>query len=282
MSSPADTSPRRRREVGAGSARSVLLTVLGEFVHPRHTGVWTATLIEALATLGVEEKSARQALTRTASEGLLTSTRHGRRVQWTLTRSGTTLLEEGTARIYGFLRDPTPWDGRWLVLSVPIPETQRRLRHRLRTRLTWLGMGSPTSGLWVTPDVAHAEDLHAAVADLGLTDQAFAWVGPASGLGDERRLLAQAWDLAAVAERYDAFLTDFARRRAETSAEAFVAQVQLVQEWRGFPFLDPALPPELLDVDWPGPRAARLFHDRHAAWHSLAQAEWDRMADAAG
>ena len=34
-----------------------------------------------------------------------------------------------------------PWDGRWLVLSVPIPETQRRLRHRLRTRLTWLGLG---------------------------------------------------------------------------------------------------------------------------------------------
>ena len=71
-------------------------------------------------------------LTRTAAEGHLTSTRHGRRVLWDLTPSGAALLEEGTRRIYGFMREVHPWDGRWLVLSVPIPETQRQLRHRLR------------------------------------------------------------------------------------------------------------------------------------------------------
>ena len=145
-------TPSRRREVGSASARSLLLTVLGEFVHPRRSSVWTATLLEALGALGVEEKSARQSLTRTANEGVLTSTRHGRRVLWELTPQGAELLEEGTRRIYGFMRERHPWDGRWLVLSVPIPETQRQLRHRLRTRLTWLGLGSPTSGLWVTPD----------------------------------------------------------------------------------------------------------------------------------
>ena len=56
----------------------------------------------------------------------------------------------------------------------------------------------------------------------------------------------------------------------------------MVQEWRRFPFLDPDLPGELLDHDWPGPRAAAAFHDRHAAWHAAAQAEWDRMDRAAG
>src|SRR5215213_1969322 len=54
----------RRREVGTASARSLLLTVLGEFVHPRGTPVWTATLVAALAELGIEEKSARQAIAR--------------------------------------------------------------------------------------------------------------------------------------------------------------------------------------------------------------------------
>ena len=192
----------RRREVGSASARSLLLTVLGEFVHPRAEPVWTATLLEALGALGVEEKSARQALTRTSSEHLLTSTRHGRRVLWELTPDGARLLEEGTRRIYGFMRERHPWDGRWLVLSVPIPETQRQLRHRLRTRLTWLGLGSPTSGLWVTPDDTKAAEVHAVVRDLGLETQAFAWVGPASGIGDESRLLADAWDLAEVEDRY--------------------------------------------------------------------------------
>jgi phenylacetic acid degradation operon negative regulatory protein len=272
----------RRREVGSASARSLLLTVLGEFVHPRSETVWTTTLLESLAALGVEEKSARQALTRMASEDLLASSRHGRRVLWELTPDGARLLEEGTRRIYAFMRERRPWDGRWLVLSVPIPETHRRLRHRLRTRLTWLGLGSPTSGLWVTPDDTKAAAVHAAVRDLGLEDQAFAWVGPASGIGHEGRLLAEAWDLADVEDRYLAFLDTFERRAPEGPREAFVAQVEMVQEWRRFPFLDPDLPAELLDHDWPGPRASTAFHTRHARWHRAAQAEWDRMDRAAG
>jgi phenylacetic acid degradation operon negative regulatory protein len=276
------TVSSRRREVGSASARSLLLTVLGEFVHPRHRSVWTTTLLEALSALGVEEKSARQALTRTASEDLLVSTRHGRRVLWELTPSGADLLEQGTRRIYGFMRERHPWDGRWLVLSVPIAETQRQLRHRLRTRLTWLGLGSPTSGLWVTPDATKASDVHSVVRDLGLETSSFAWVGPASGIGDESRLLTDAWHLSDVEDRYLAFLDAFETRRASSSADAFVCQVEMVQEWRRFPFLDPDLPAELLDHDWPGPRAAAAFHDRHSRWHRDAQAEWERMDRAAG
>jgi phenylacetic acid degradation operon negative regulatory protein len=192
------------------------------------------------------------------------------------------LLEEGTRRIYDFMSARSPWDGRWLVLSVPIPETQRQLRHRLRTRLTWLGLGSPTSGLWVTPDATKAATVHAVVRELGLEHQAFAWVGPASGIGDESRLLGDAWELADVEDRYLRFIELFETRRAASPLEAFVAQVELVQAWRRFPFLDPDLPGELLDHDWPGPRAATAFHDRHARWHRTAQSEWDRMDLEAG
>ena len=283
MPSPTGTTaPSRRREIGSASARSLLLTVLGEFVHPRAESVWTGTLIDALGTLGVEEKSARQALTRTANEGLLIATRHGRRVLWELSTDGARLLEEGTQRIYGFMRERHPWDGRWLVLTVAIPEAQRQLRHRLRTRLTWLGLASPTSGLWIVPDHKKEAAVHAVVRDLGLENQAFAWTGPATGIGDENRLLADAWDLADVEDRYLSFLEAFESRRADTAREAFVAQVEIVQAWRRFPFLDPDLPGELLDHDWPGPRAAAVFHDRHARWHRQAQAEWDRMDQAGG
>jgi phenylacetic acid degradation operon negative regulatory protein len=279
----ASLRPNRRRELGGASARSLLLTVLGEFVHPRGEPVWTATLVEGLGALGVEEKAARQALTRTANEGLLESVRHGRRVLWTLTPAGKTLLEEGTRRIYRFMRERHPWDGRWLVLTVAIPETQRQLRHRLRTRLTWLGLGSPTSGLWVSPDADKHQAVHAVVRELGLEQRSFGWIGPASGIGDESRLLGAAWDLDDVEDRYLAFLSEFEGREATTPREAFVAQVELVQEWRRFPFLDPDLPAELLDHDWPGPRAAATFHERHARWHRQAQTEWERMhGDAAG
>ena len=191
-----------------GSARSLLLTVLGEFVHPNGSPVWTATLVDALQVLGVEEKSARQALTRTAAEGMLSSERHGRRVLWSLTPHGHALLEEGTRRIYGFMRERRPWDGRWLVVSVPIPETQRQLRHRLRTRLSWLGLGSPTSGLWIATDAGKADEVHAVIRDLGLEPTSPSpGPGSASGLGEESRLLAEAWDLDEVEDRYVAFLS---------------------------------------------------------------------------
>jgi phenylacetic acid degradation operon negative regulatory protein len=175
------------------------------------------------------------------------------------------------------MRGREPWDGRWLVLSVPLPETQRRLRHRLRTRLTWLGLGSPTPGLWVSPDATKADAVTTVVGELGLADHAFAWLGPAGGIGDRTRLLADAWDLADVEERYTVFLEEFGARVARSQADAFVAQVELVQAWRGFPFLDPDLPSELLDHDWPGPRAAAAFHDRHSAWRTGAQAQWERL-----
>src|ERR1700716_1432543 len=98
----AHTPLSRRPGLGATSARSLLLTVLGEFVLPRDDAVWTQVLIDVLGGLGVEAKSARQALARTAAEGLLVSDRAGRRVRWALSEQGRRLLSDGAARIYGF------------------------------------------------------------------------------------------------------------------------------------------------------------------------------------
>jgi phenylacetic acid degradation operon negative regulatory protein len=151
-----DTPTLHRREAGTPSARSLLLTILGEFVLPQGGPVWTATLVEALAAVGVEEKAARQALARTSAEGLIEPARVGRRTRWALTRAGGDLLDEGARRIYGFMREQRRWDGRWLILSVTVPETQRQLRHRLRSRLTWAGMGSAAPGLWVLPHADRA------------------------------------------------------------------------------------------------------------------------------
>jgi phenylacetic acid degradation operon negative regulatory protein len=65
-------------------------------------------------------------------------------------------------------------------------------------------------------------------------------------------------------------------------AEAFIAQVDLIQAWRRFPFLDPELPPELLDHDWPGPAASALFHACHERWHRQAQAYWEELTADSG
>src|SRR5215212_8629938 len=54
----------RRRSVGPPAARSVLLTLLGEFVLPTPKGVWQETLIHALGALEYKTQAARQALAR--------------------------------------------------------------------------------------------------------------------------------------------------------------------------------------------------------------------------
>ena len=269
----------RRRETGAASARSLLLTVLGEFVLPGRAPAWTAALVGALAEVGVEEKAARQALARTAAEGLIAAERDGRRVRWRLTPAGHALLSQGAERIYGFGRGIADWDGRWLVVAVSVPETHRRLRHQLRTRLTWAGLGSPLPGLWVSPDAGKEKEAAAAVADLGV--QAFSFTGPFGEVGDEQRVVRAAWALEDVEAQYSEFVAAFSQVRATTPAEAFAAQVRLVQAWRRFPFLDPALPAQLLPQTWPGQAAAELFHRRHEEWHDPAQQHWAGLCTAA-
>src|SRR5207249_4389756 len=78
----------RRHSIGAESARSLLLTILGEFVLPAEQPVWTSALVRVMAGLGVEEKAARQALARTAADGWIAPSRSGRQVRWDLTGPG--------------------------------------------------------------------------------------------------------------------------------------------------------------------------------------------------
>jgi phenylacetic acid degradation operon negative regulatory protein len=275
MSEPALS---RRHSVGAASARSLLLTVLGEYVLPADEPVWTSALVRVLGGLGVEEKASRQAMARTAAEGWIAPLRTGRRVRWDLTDPGRRLLTEGAERIYSFAAQGPAWDGRWLVLTVTVPESQRQLRHQVRTRLSWAGFGSPVPSMWVSTSTAREAEAKQILTDLGLGEAAFSFTGQFGGIGSSKNLVEQAWDLCTVADRYDAFLAEFAAARPAPGEATMLTQVRLVHEWRRFPFLDPQLPAELLPPKWIGKRAATVFRERHTAWHDAAQRHWRELA----
>ena len=261
----------RRQQTGAGSARSLLLTVFGEYVLPHGRPVWTSTLLHVLTGLGVEEKSARQALNRMAADGWIVAERSGRRVRWALTGHGRTLLSEGAERIYSFGRERDSWDGRWLVLLVSVPESKRDLRHQLRTRLTWAGLGSPAPGVWISPHVAREAEAKQVVESLGLDAAVFSFCGPFGGIGSERAMMEQAWHLGDLAAAYEEFVREFAGLRPEPGDQVLLAQVRLVDAWRRFPRLDPQLPLELLPPHWIGVRAANVFKALHQEWHDAAR-----------
>jgi phenylacetic acid degradation operon negative regulatory protein len=270
----------RRREVSGGSARSLLTTLLGEFVLPSTDPVWTSTLVDVLALFGIEEKAARQALARTAAEGWLRSDRVGRRVRWVLTDPGRRLLAEGAERIYGFGSSGHEWDGRWLVVLVSVPESQRDLRHKLRTRLSWAGFGTPTAGVWITPHLSAEADAKLILDELDLSTQAMSYLANYGALGSERAMVERAWNLTDVGARYQDFIDEFTGLAPSTPDELLRAQTLLVHEWRRFPFLDPQLPTVLLPPKWSGTTATALFTDLHLRWRGPARERWSELAAA--
>jgi phenylacetic acid degradation operon negative regulatory protein len=268
----------RRRELGPSSARSLLFTVLGEYVLPGREPVWTGTLVAALGLFGVAEKAARQALARTAAEGWLASSRHGRLARWQLTRAGRGLLTDGAQRIYSFGQDGPAWDGRWLIVLVPAADLSSQARHRIRTRLAWAGFGALPGGVWVCPDPGREAEASRILDDLGLARAAMSFTARHGSIGAQQEIVARAWDLRAVEARYTEFITGFAGLRPVTDAETLTAQTLLVHEWRRFPFLDPRLPRDLLPPGWPGAEAAALFSARHATWTQGAGRHWRSLA----
>ena len=269
MTVAAPDAALRRRSVGPPAARSVLLTVLGEYAMPRGGAVWQETLVAALAALGHTEQTARQAVARSSRDGWLSGERIGRRTRMSVTPATAEMLEQGRERIFGFGRD-VEWDRRWLVVVLRIPENRRRVRHHVRTRLARAGMGSLGGGVWIAPHADREPLVAAALRAAGATEEAISFRAGVGSLGRAEDLVA-AWDLAGLSAEYAGFRERFAALRPRGGEAMFRAQTELVHAWRRLAFLDPDLPAELLPRGWPRRQAYELFHRRNAAWHAEAQ-----------
>jgi phenylacetic acid degradation operon negative regulatory protein len=270
----------RRHEAGAQSARGMLLTLLGEFVLPAEgpagDGAWTSAVLAAFGRLGVAEKATRQALMRTSNAGWLTPVKAGRRTRWQLTEAARKLLTDGAERIYSF--GPAPdWDGNWVIVQARIPDSDRRARHVVRTRLAWAGYGSLGPGLWISPHIAREREAVRVLTDAGVAADANVFTARRTGLSDARAMVETAWDLPALDAAYDEFIAEFEGSDPRAPGDVLTRQLELVHAWRRFPALDPSLPRELLPDQWSGTAAARLFADRHGRWLAGSRREWKRL-----
>jgi phenylacetic acid degradation operon negative regulatory protein len=266
----------RRRSVGAPAARSLLLTILGEYVLPRDEAVWQETLVGALVSVGYTQQAARQALARSVRDGWLETSRHGRRARVSLSAATAALLRTGASRIYSF-GQPWHWDGRWLVLVLRVPEARREVRHQLRTRLAWAGLGSMGAGVWLTPHVEREAELGEVIREAPAAE-ATSFVAELGTLGGApAAVAATAWDLDSVRDAYEAFVEDFAAIRPSSAESSFRMQTLLVHAWRRFPFLDPDLPAEMLPAGWPRREAYELFTARHSQWQDGARSYFEEL-----
>lgn len=250
----------------APTAKGILLTVLGEFVLRRGRPVWTATLLSVLSTLGFAEKNSRQAIARLADQDLIRGERIGRQSRWALTEQATSLLSEGTERIFGFLGHAGGWSGEWLVIAFSVPEDYRQARTRLRKELGFAGFGFPAPGVALCAHPDREPRAKEILDRLGIGGTCLSFRGSSGMLCGDRDLVHRAWNLEELATSYDLFLARFGPENPADPSQACRAVTELVHGWRRFPFVDPELPEDLLPAPWPGHQAKRLFDRCHSAW----------------
>jgi phenylacetic acid degradation operon negative regulatory protein len=247
----------------------MIFTLFGDYIIQRGGKVWTSHLLDLMERLGISERAVRSTLSRMTQKRWLVSHKHGRRSRYSLTPEGEALFRLGDQRIF----EPifTNWDNQWYLVVYSLPEEKRRMRHALRTQLTWLGFGSLAPGTWISPHRRQAE-LQAVFKELDVESYVDLFCGPYLGPADARELAQRCWDLAGLAVQYQDFITRYqpayeeclansSNGMALTPEDCFVRRFWLMHEYQSFPLRDPNLPITLLPADWVGLKARQLFDD---------------------
>ena len=269
----------RRRADGGPSARALLISVLGQWVGNLDTPVWNATLVAALEALGVEERTARQSINRTASDGWLIGESVGRYTRWRLSDAGRRLLDTASSRLQRSFATDRHWDGTFLLLALTGVALDRHQRERLAAGLDFEGFGVLGPSLWIAADRTARSGADAVLDACGLDGQALLFEATTvEGAETPAEVVAMAWDLETAAAAHQAFLLEFEGVEPTDEREAFALRTRLAHEWRHLLSVDPALPPELLPADWPGSRATAVFHDRYRAWTPDASSYYTKLA----
>lgn len=272
------TEPTGRPSTSIGSARSALFSILGELVAPYRQPVRTSALVYALTGLGFGESASRQAIARAGASGLISAERDGRETKWALTERSYELFREGANRVFHDASTTHRWDGRWLVIIVPIPESHRATRKKLYAALRWAGFGNPSAGIWVTPHADRLPEAQTAIESLGLSANTISFIGSPAAVGiPESELVERSWDLDKVSRAYEELRERFAGTEQLSGKDALIAHIELIDALRHTPYMDPQLPQELLP-DWPGFEVVSRLQALRAERAPSAHAHWLTIA----
>ncbi|HET7735611.1 MAG TPA: PaaX domain-containing protein, C- domain protein [Nocardioidaceae bacterium] len=222
------------------STRSALLTLL--IGGPRDVGVLEAAqLVTFAGTIGINESTARVALSRMVSSGDLVRGDDG----YALSER----LADRRARQRAAL-DPAlkRWRGDWELVVVTHTGRAAADRAALRVELVGLRLAELREGVWLRPDNLQREWEDEAVRR-----------HVSRPVDDARELAASLWDLPAWVTRGEEILG--AIEAARSQSDRFAACVAGVRHL----LTDPVLPEELRPEGWPAPRI-RAAYDESLRW----------------
>jgi phenylacetic acid degradation operon negative regulatory protein len=256
--------------------QSVIFTLLAEHLLDTDAGLFSGSFIEVLGRIGIGEHATRSTLARMARRGLLVGQRKARKTYFRMTPRCTAILEDGRHRIWHMGAVNTAEVAHWTLLTFSLPEAWRQKRDDLRARLTWAGFGPLQNGAWLAPSEI---DVRPIVSELQLEQHVRAFHVQPAPPTDAAAVIRDAFDLAALAERYRAFSRAWERPSKRLRDEPLVLTLRLSTEWLSIIRDDPRVPVQLLPKDWPAITAQQLFRGLHGATLPDAQQQARELLD---
>lgn len=254
--------------------RSLIVTFYGAYGRTAGGPVPVARLIRLLGAVGVDAPSVRSAVSRLKRRGLLVPARTADGAAgYALSDDARQLLDDGDRRIYA--RPEETAEAEWVLAVFSVPESERRQRHLLRSRLTRLAFGTAAPGVWIAPARLYEETRHS-LERVGLDRYVDLFHARHLGFPATAEAVARWWDLPALArlhrdflDRHEPVLARWERRGAPRpgdaadAAAAYRDHLPALDSWRHLPYRDPGLPAALLPPGWPGARSAEVFAGLH-------------------
>ena len=251
--------------------QSIMFTILGDhfYLKRKFAPVWIGTFINIFNELGYSEQSIRLALSRMCANDWLQRVKDGKKSYYFMSERCIKLLDESEEPVLLKYKQKEEWDKKWCVFVYSIPQKKSKLSTELRKRLTWLGFGSMSYGIWVSPN-NRKNALLRLVDELGLRKFTEIFIADGRDISEDRELAKKCWDLEKTNSFYCNFIEEFSARKLQLIEQykdnipdniCFKEKVDLCHQFRKFPFVDPYLPRELLPPDWLGEKAVELYEE---------------------
>jgi phenylacetic acid degradation operon negative regulatory protein len=133
-------------------SNSLLITVYGDAIAPRHQAVSLGSLIAVGELFGLSSRLVRTSAFRLAADDWLVATRLGRCSYYGLSAVGMLRVQHADRRIYDIQRPA--WDGRWTLVMLDAT-LRASVRQHLRRELLWEGFGQVSPTLFAQPHADH-------------------------------------------------------------------------------------------------------------------------------
>lgn len=260
------------------SGTSLIISYFGDYLWTCGGGIWLGNLIQAMETIGLNQRVVRSSVFRLHKDEWLTVNKVGRKSYYYLDPRRYNEMLTANKKIYH--SEQVSWSKRWNIIHTSLgpansnKEQVRYLQHK--------GFGLLDKDFFVQPDLQKLtpeikQEITRTISSAKIFQQAELYYENEDEL---RNMVRQCWDIERIADDYRQFVALFnpvwevlqtMPDEAMSEEDAFKMRLLVIHFYRRIIVKDPELPCELLPKDWPRKEAEQLTVNIYRKVHAKAQ-----------